>query len=274
MKFCRFHLPVPYAREAVGEASPSDSLPRHGVLRGETVHEIVGDVFGVWNETGRTWPLSHVRLAPPVIPSKVVCVGRNYSEHATELGNAVPKEPLIFLKPATSVIGPEEAIQLPRISQQVDFEGELAVVIGRRCLHPAPGEDLRGFIAGYTCLNDVTARDLQRKDVAQFTRAKCFDTFCPVGPVMETELDMAAASIETRVNGRLRQHGRPAEMLFSVDVIIHWVTQVMTLLPGDIIALGTPPGVGALCAGDMVEVEVSGIGVLRNVVVPAPGTPA
>jgi 2-keto-4-pentenoate hydratase/2-oxohepta-3-ene-1,7-dioic acid hydratase in catechol pathway len=271
MKLCSFHLPLAPGKDDSKEKFGIGFPLRHGILRGETVHEIAGDLLGTRAETGRVWPLSHVRLAPPVVPSKIVCVGRNYPEHAAELGNAAPKEPLIFLKPPTSVIGPEEAIHLPSISEHVDFEGELAVVIGRRCFHP--NEDIRAFIAGYTCLNDVTARDLQKRDVAQFTRAKCFDTFCPIGPVIETEFDLAAARIETRVNGQIRQQGHPAEMLFSVDVIIRWVTQVMTLIPGDVIALGTPPGVGALRAGDSVEVEVTGIGVLRNSVLPALDTP-
>jgi len=274
MKLCRFHLPAALAKNPPGVKPGDDSLLRRGVLRGETVHEITGDFPEGRTETGRAWPLSDVRLVPPVIPSKIVCVGRNYSEHAAELGNPLPKDPLIFLKPSTSVIGPDEAICLPGISDQVDYEGELAVVIGRRCFRPVSSEDIHTFIAGYTCLNDVTARDLQKKDVAQFTRAKCFDTFCPVGPVIETEFDLAAEHIETRVNGQVRQEGRPAELLFSVDVIIRWVAQVMTLLPGDIIALGTPPGVGTLRAGDVVEVEVSGIGVLRNLVVRVPDMPA
>jgi 2-keto-4-pentenoate hydratase/2-oxohepta-3-ene-1,7-dioic acid hydratase in catechol pathway len=274
MKLCRFHLPVSRTSVTPNEESGADTSPRHGVLRGETIHEITGEFLGAWTETGRAWPLNDMRLAPPVVPSKIICVGRNYSEHAAELGNPLPTEPLIFLKPSTSIIGPEEAIQLPRISEHVDFEGELAMVIGRRCFHPSPAQDIRGFIAGYTCLNDVTARDLQKKDVAQFTRAKCFDTFCPVGPLIETEFDLAAERIETRINGQLRQQGRLAEMFFSVDVIIRWVTQVMTLLPGDIIALGTPPGVGRLRAGDVVEVEVTGIGVLRNSVVATPDMPA
>lgn len=271
MKLCRFQLPAVHAKDSPEQALSENSSLRHGVLRGETVHEVSGDFLRAGTETGRSWPLNHVRLGAPVTPSKVVCVGRNYSEHAAELGNSVPKEPLIFLKPSTSVIGPEEAIRLPDISEQVDFEGELAVVIGRRCFHPAPGENIRKFIAGYTCLNDVTARDLQKTDVAQFTRAKCFDTFCPIGPVIETEFDLGNARMETRVNGQVRQQGQPAEMIFSVDVIIRWVTQVMTLLPGDIIALGTPPGVGSLGPGDVVEVEVTGIGILRNPVIPWTG---
>jgi 2-keto-4-pentenoate hydratase/2-oxohepta-3-ene-1,7-dioic acid hydratase in catechol pathway len=178
-------------------------------------------------------------------------------------------EPLIFLKPPSSVIGPEDAIRLPQISERVDYEGELAAVIGRTCFQLHPHENARAFVAGYTCLNDVTARDLQKRD-GQFTRAKGFDTFCPIGPVIETEFDFASAWLETRVNGEPRQRGRPAEMLFSVDVILHWITQVMTLFPGDIVALGTPPGVGPLHAGDVIELETRGIGILRNTVVGDP----
>ena len=238
---------------------------RHGILDGQVIREIEGDLLGVRNPAGRSWPLDSVRLLPPVIPSKIVCVGRNYPEHAAELGNPVPQEPLIFLKPPSSVIGPEDSIRLPQISERVDYEGELAAVVGRTCFRLNPRQDARSFVAGYTCLNDVTARDLQQKDV-QFTRAKGFDTFCPIGPVVETEFDFATASLETRVNGQRRQRGRPAEMLFSVDVILRWITQVMTLFPGDVVALGTPPGVGPLHAGDVIEVEASGVGILRNTV--------
>jgi 2-keto-4-pentenoate hydratase/2-oxohepta-3-ene-1,7-dioic acid hydratase in catechol pathway len=222
--------------------------------------------LGARHPAGRSWPLDAVRLLPPVLPSKIVCVGRNYPEHAAELGNPVPQEPLIFLKPPSSVIGPEDAIRLPEISERVDYEGELAAVIGRTCFRLTPQQDVSSFVAGYTCLNDVTARDLQKKDV-QFTRAKSFDTFCPIGPVIETELDFASSWLETRVNGQRRQAGRPAEMLFPVDLILRWITQVMTLFIGDVVALGTPPGVGPLRANDVVEVEVSGIGILRNPVI-------
>jgi 2-keto-4-pentenoate hydratase/2-oxohepta-3-ene-1,7-dioic acid hydratase in catechol pathway len=272
MKLCRFQA-LSASREAASSSGQSYGVnARSGILRDGTVHEITGKFFEDWRESGKGWPLADVRLLAPVVPSKIVCVGRNYPEHAAELGNAIPAEPLIFLKPASSVIGPGESIRLPKISGRVDYEGELAAVIGRRCFEPGQRQDIRQFIAGFTCLNDVTARDLQRKDVAQFTRAKCFDTFCPIGPAIETEFEFAAARLETRVNGEQRQLGRPAEMLFSVDIIIRWIAQVMTLLPGDVVALGTPPGVRPLHAGDVVEVEASGIGVLRNPVVDAAGT--
>ena len=213
--------------------------------------------------TGREWPLDEVKFLPPSSPSKIVCVGRNYLAHARELDNEVPKEPLIFLKPPSAVIAPEEPIVLPRISERVDFEGELAVVIGRRCFHLGSNEDVRPYLAGYTCLNDVTARDLQKRD-GQWSRAKGFDTFCPFGPLLESEAPTADTTIETYVNGIRKQSGRVAEMIFPVDVIIRWIAQVMTLEPGDVIATGTPSGIAPLSAGDVVEVSVSGIGTLRN----------
>jgi 2-keto-4-pentenoate hydratase/2-oxohepta-3-ene-1,7-dioic acid hydratase in catechol pathway len=190
-------------------------------------------------------------------------VGRNYREHAAELGNDVPAEPLIFLKPPSAIIAPDEAIVMPAVSKRVDYEGEIAIIIGRRCSQLADAADVRPYIAGFTCLNDVTARDLQKTD-GQWTRAKGFDTFCPFGPVLETELDLAAATIETFVNGQKKQSNRASEMIFSVDVIIRWISRVMTLLPGDVIATGTPSGIGPLASGDVVEVAVGGVGTLRN----------
>ncbi|HXW17661.1 MAG TPA: fumarylacetoacetate hydrolase family protein [Candidatus Acidoferrales bacterium] len=233
-----------------------------GAIEGERVRE-TRSLFGAVDYTGRDWLLSDVRLLAPVEPSKIVCVGRNYAEHAAELGNEVPREPLIFLKPPSSVIGPDEPILLPEISKRVDYEGEIAVVIGELLHRPGDHEALERFILGYTCLNDVTARDIQKRDV-QFTRGKSFDTFCPIGPAIETEFNLASASVETRLNGDCKQIGHTSEMLFSVEVIIRWVARVMTLHPGDVIATGTPPGIGPLAAGDVVEVIVSGIGSLRN----------
>jgi len=199
-------------------------------------------------------------------PSKIVCVGRNYREHAGELGNPVPVEPLIFLKPPSSMIRNGENIVLPptELTQRVDFEGELALVISRRCHNISAGEDVRGFIAGYTCANDVTARDLQNKD-GQWTRAKGFDTFCPVGPEVVRDLDPAhGVQLETRVNGKLRQSGNTRDFIFSLDVIIRYISRVMTLFPGDLILTGTPAGVGPLQPGDIVEVTIEGVGTLRN----------
>jgi len=266
MKLCRFQ-PLEFEWNAViGVVPPVRPEPRFGVVEGEAVRQIAGDLFGMWYPLNTSWPLAQVKLLPPVTPSKIVCVGRSYREHAAELGNPVPTEPLIFLKPPSAVIGPEEPIVMPVISQRVDHEGELAVVMGKRCAKLAEGEPAARYILGYTCLNDVTARDLQKKDV-QFTRGKGFDTFCPMGPVIETELDLPATTVETFVNGQRRQHGCVADLLFSVDAIIGWISRVMTLEPGDVIATGTPPGVGPLAAGDVVEVSISGIGTLRNPVV-------
>jgi len=266
MKLCRFQ-PMLLEAAAVGRAGTTvRPAPRWGIIEGESVRELAGDVFGEWKPGERAWPLVAVKLLPPVTPSKIVCLGRNYREHAVELGHALPIEPLLFLKPPSAVIGPDEPIVLPPASQRVDYEGELAVVIGRRCGQLAEADDVRPCILGFTCLNDVTARDLQKKDV-QFTRAKGFDTFCPLGPAVETGLDWAAATIETFVNGRRKQAARTTEMIFPVDVIIRWVSHVMTLEPGDVIATGTPSGVGPLAPGDVVEVIVSGIGTLRNPVI-------
>lgn len=203
-------------------------------------------------------------LLPPVVPGKIVCIGRNYSDHAKELGSELPQEPLIFLKPSSAVIGPEETIVRPPQSQRVDFEGELALIVGKPSRNVAAA-DWRDFILGFTCANDVTARDLQKKDV-QFTRGKGFDTFLPLGPCMATNLDPSALRITTRVNGETRQDGNTSQMIFSCGRIVEFISSVMTLHPGDVILTGTPAGVGALEGGDVVEVEIEGIGTLRNVV--------
>jgi 2-keto-4-pentenoate hydratase/2-oxohepta-3-ene-1,7-dioic acid hydratase in catechol pathway len=203
----------------------------------------------------------------PADPSKIVCIGRNYAAHAAELGNEVPKEPLMFLKPPSSLAGPAEPIVLTQYSQRVEHEGELAIVIGRRCAHLRDSDDALSYVFGYTCLNDVTARDIQKSDV-QFTRGKGFDTFCPVGPHIETELDPKNVLVETRVNGAVRQSGNTSLMIYPCDFLVRWISRMMALLPGDVIATGTPAGVGPLVAGDTVEVSVAGIGVLRNPVHP------
>jgi len=197
-------------------------------------------------------------------PSKIVDVGRNYADHAKELGNDAPSEPIIFLKPSTSVLAPGGTIIRPSISQRVDYEGELAIVISREAKN-VPASRWRDFVQGFTCANDVTARDLQKKDV-QFTRGKSFDTFCPLGPHVESDLDPSRLRIQTRVNGAIKQDGNTEQMIFKCDFIVEFITQVMTLLPGDVILTGTPSGVGPLNAGDTVEVEIDGIGILRNVV--------
>jgi 2-keto-4-pentenoate hydratase/2-oxohepta-3-ene-1,7-dioic acid hydratase in catechol pathway len=217
-------------------------------------------------ETATTFPLSEVKLLAPVVPSKIVCVGRNYREHAAELGNKMPDEPLLFLKAPSAVVASEEKIELPGISQQVEHEGELGVVIGRVARKLPGNENPLDYVFGYTCVNDVTARDLQRKDV-QFTRGKSFDTFCPVGPWIDTELDPTNATVTTRLNSEIKQQGNTADMAFPVAFLIRYISEIMTLYPGDLIATGTPAGVSKMKDGDVVEVEVAGIGVLRNQVV-------
>jgi 2-keto-4-pentenoate hydratase/2-oxohepta-3-ene-1,7-dioic acid hydratase in catechol pathway len=196
-------------------------------------------------------------------PSKIVCVGRNYAEHAKELGNEVPKEPLLFLKAPSALIADGETIKIPPQSNQVEHEGELAVVIGRECKNLGDNDDPLDYVLGYTCLNDVTARDIQRKDV-QFTRGKSFDTFCPVGPIVESDLDISDIRVTTKVNGVVRQDGRTSQMVFPVDFLIRYISNQMTLAEGDIIATGTPSGVSRMQPGDSCEIEIDGIGVLRN----------
>jgi 2-keto-4-pentenoate hydratase/2-oxohepta-3-ene-1,7-dioic acid hydratase in catechol pathway len=212
--------------------------------------------------------LSEMKLLPPVTPTKIICVGRNYRDHAKELGNEVPAEPLLFFKPPSSLLAPGGVIRLPKASERVDFEGELAVVIAKRARKLRRDEDLRPYIHGYTLANDVTARDLQKKD-GQWTRAKGFDTFCPVGPVVDTALDLEAGlTIETHVNGELRQHGSTADFIFSLPALLEYITAAITLEPGDLLLTGTPAGVGPLVAGDVVEVSIPGLGRLSNSVQP------
>ena len=213
-------------------------------------------------------PVSSAKLLFPAVAGKIVCVGRNYSEHAKELGNEVPSEPLIFFKPPSSLISPGEKIVRPRRhSQRVEFEGELTIVIGKKCRNLGPNDDVRPYILGYTCANDVTARDLQKKD-PQWTRAKGFDTFCPVGPIVTDEIDpWKGVRVESRVNGQLKQSESTLAFIFPVDVVIRYISQVMTLLPGDLVLTGTPAGVGPLVAGDEVSVSIDGIGALTNPVV-------
>lgn len=266
MKLCRFQPIEISAKELSRSPHAVHPAPRSGLIEGTIVREISGDLWGERDRTGNSWPLDAVKLLPPSAPSKIVCVGKNYADHAAELGGPPPKEPIVFLKPPSSIIAPEEPIILPRISKRVDYEGEIAAIMGRRCHLVGDAEDVQPYILGYTCFNDVTARDIQYGD-GQWTRGKSFDTFCPFGPILETELDPAAVTIETFVNGARKQSVRGSEMIFSVDVIIRFIAQVMTLEPGDVIATGTPSGIGPLAAGDMVEVSVSGIGTLRNPVI-------
>jgi 2-keto-4-pentenoate hydratase/2-oxohepta-3-ene-1,7-dioic acid hydratase in catechol pathway len=204
-----------------------------------------------------------MKLLEPIRPSKIVCVGRNYREHAAELGNKMPDEPLLFLKAPSAIIYSGDEIVLPGASQQVEHEGELGVVIGRAARNIASGEDPLSYVLGYTCVNDVTARDLQRRDV-QFTRGKSFDTFCPVGPWIETDIDPGNVVVQTRLNGEVKQKGNTADMAFPVSFLIRYISEIMTLYPGDLIATGTPAGVSRMKSGDIVEVEVEGIGILQN----------
>jgi 2-keto-4-pentenoate hydratase/2-oxohepta-3-ene-1,7-dioic acid hydratase in catechol pathway len=255
MKFCRYAMR--------NEPASAAASMHFGLIEGENVIEISGVPWGQWSRSRNHSPLVDVRLLAPVEPTKIVCIGRNYAAHAAELGNEVPKEPLIFLKPPSSLIGPEEPIILTKLSNRVEHEGELALVIGRRCAHLRESDDALSFVLGYTCLNDVTARDLQIGDV-QFTRGKGFDTFCPVGPHIESELDPSNVLVETHVNGMRRQSGSTTLMVYPPAFLVRWVSRMMTLMPGDVIATGTPAGVGPLVAGDTVEVSVAGVGVLRN----------
>ena len=251
-----------------------------GVVEGEpeagpqglTIAEIEGHPFGQVQFSGARWALSDVRLLSPILPSKVVCVGRNYAEHAAEHGSEVPKEPLLFLKPSTSVIGPRDAIRLPIFSKQVEHEAELAVVIGAPGARRADRAAAERAIFGYTCANDVTARDLQRSD-GQWTRAKGFDSFCPIGPWITTGLDVSDLEIRCEVGRNpeemeVRQLGRTKDMVFDVPALVSYISHVMTLLPGDVVLTGTPAGVSPLTDGDTVTVRIEGIGELSNPVVP------
>jgi 2-keto-4-pentenoate hydratase/2-oxohepta-3-ene-1,7-dioic acid hydratase in catechol pathway len=240
-----------------------------GFLSGEEVRVLRGTFFEDPVPSGVDVPAAEVRLLAPVIPSKVVAVARNYPEHAAEMGNPLPERPMLFFKPATAVIGPGDPIPIPADSERVDHEAELAVVIGRLCRRVSE-EDAPKYILGYTCANDVTARDWQKAD-GQWARAKGSDGFCPLGPWVETELDPGDLAVTSRVNGRARQSGRTSEMAFSPASLISYSSRTITLLPGDVVLTGTPPGVGPLQPGDRVEIEVEGVGVLDNPVVTAGG---
>ncbi len=223
-----------------------------------------GDVEGLRTRRIEALALEEAELLPPARPTKIVCVGRNYREHAAELGSEVPTEPLLFFKPNSALLAHGGLVKRPKISQRVDFEGELCVVVGKKCHLLADGEDVRPYILGYTCLNDVSLRDIQRKD-NQWARAKGFDTSCPVGPVVADGLDpWAGVGVETRVNGEVRQSGNTKDFIFPLDVVIRYISQAMSLLPGDLIATGTPAGVGPIVAGDVIEISVEGVGTLRN----------
>ncbi len=244
----------------------ADSRVKYGILKGESIQAIEGRPFrNIKPVAGGHYRLSAVKLLSPVTPSKIVAVGLNYRGHAAELNNPLPDEPLIFLKPATAVIGTEDNIIYPPSSSRVDYEGELGVVI-RKTAWRVSIEDALDYVLGYTCFNDVTARDLQNRD-GQWTRAKGFDTFAAIGPCIETELDPGNVIVETYLNGELKQRGNTNDLIFAVPRMVSFISNVMTLLPGDIIATGTPSGIGPMSAGDTVEVKIAPIGTLRNYVV-------
>jgi 2-keto-4-pentenoate hydratase/2-oxohepta-3-ene-1,7-dioic acid hydratase in catechol pathway len=239
-----------------------DAAPQYGWLLDDKVGEIQGDPFGKYRRRDAKTPLGEVKLLAPCVPSKIVCVGRNYVEHAKELGNDVPKIPLIFLKPPSAIINPGDSIILPPQSKQVEHEAELVTVIGRRARN-ITAEQAKKYIFGYTVGNDVTARDLQKTD-DQWTRAKGFDTFCAFGPWIDTEFNVADSLITCKVNGQPRQMASTRDMVFNVGTLIAFISSVMTLQPGDLIFTGTPSGVGPLQDGNEVVVEIEGLGVLRN----------
>lgn len=236
-----------------------------GVVEGDEIATIAAHPFGEIALTGERRPLADVRLTAPVLPTKVVAIGKNYADHAREMGGEPPEEPIIFMKPSTAVIGHRETIVYPALSERVDYEGELAIVIGRLC-RDVPASRAMSVILGFTCANDVTARDLQRRD-GQWTRAKGFDSFCPLGPWIETSLDPSDLAITTTVNGQIRQSSRTGQLLHGIPELVAYVSRVMTLLPGDVILTGTPEGVGPLAVGDEVSVTVEKIGTLTNTVV-------
>jgi 2-keto-4-pentenoate hydratase/2-oxohepta-3-ene-1,7-dioic acid hydratase in catechol pathway len=274
MKFCRF-LGKDGSRFGLVETRDGHDFiiselgsPQMQINEAGVPEQIVLPEISSGKTIDEPFPLERAKLLIPFpIISKIICVGRNYAAHIRELKNETPKEPLIFMKPPSSLLAPGGEIVRPKSSQHVDYEGELGLIIGRRCHKMKDGESARDYILGYTVVNDVTARDLQNAD-RHFTRAKGFDTFCPVGPIVTTELDpWSGIQVQTRVNGKLQQDGNTRDMMFSIDRILHHISQIFTLLPGDLIATGTPEGVGQLQNGDVVEVTVEGVGTLRNPVV-------
>ena len=258
MRFCRFQLKEAALYGLIDSIGGQDIISR-----------FLADLPAAPSDFDRCEPLgmalASAHLLAPVTPSKIVCIGRNYREHAKELNHPIPSEPLIFLKPPSAVLAPGGTVLRPTsLSQRVDYEGELGVVIGKRCHLLRETDNVRDYILGYTCVNDVTARDLQNKD-GQWSRAKGFDTFCPIGPIVASDLDpWKGVRVQTRVNGQLRQDGNTIDFLFTLNVIMRFISQVMTLEPGDLIATGTPAGVGPLNAGDTVAVTVEGVGTLSN----------
>jgi 2-keto-4-pentenoate hydratase/2-oxohepta-3-ene-1,7-dioic acid hydratase in catechol pathway len=267
MRYCRFQLNGQAQYGLVESVGGRDAIVRVLLTAPE---EADGDMESLRTRKIEAIPLEEATLLAPVRPSKIVCVGRNYREHAAELGHEVPQEPLIFLKATSALLAPGGVVRRPKVSERVDYEGELGVVIGKTCYQPPADADIRQYILGYTCVNDVTARDLQNKD-GQWSRAKGFDTFCPVGPVVTDEIDPCFAagtgvSVETRVNGAVKQNGNTRDFIFNLDRVIRHIAQAMTLFPGDLIPSGTPSGVGPVVAGDVMEITVAGVGTLKNTV--------
>lgn len=241
------------------------SAIKWGVVEGDAIREMEGDPFGRFHPASKTKNIGELTLLAPCLPSKIVALGLNYRDHAEEVKMALPKEPLLFMKPSTSVIGPGEAVVYPKKSKRVDYEAELAVVIGKRA-KAVPEERAAEYILGYTCLNDVTARDLQPKD-GQWTLAKGFDTFAPLGPWILSDIDPSHLEISSYLNGERRQHSNTKNLIFSPHRLVSYISHVMTLLPGDVIATGTPSGIGPMAVGDRVDVVIEGIGTLSNTVI-------
>jgi len=263
MKYCRFTLNGAAHYGLVESVAGNEEITR---LLLQAPQDSKGDVEGLPSRRMDRIPLAQASLLSPVQPSKIVCVGRNYAAHAAELGNEVPKEPLLFFKPPSSLLSTRGTIVRPKTSERTEFEGELGVVVARRCHQLAEGDDVRPYILGYTCVNDFTARDLQKKD-SQWVRGKGFDTFCPVGPVVVDGLDpWTGVEVETQVNGEVRQSGNTRDFIFPLDFLMRYISQIMTLEPGDLIATGTPEGVGPVVAGETIEVSIEDIGRLTNAV--------
>ena len=235
----------------------------YGVLKEDRLYPVEGSIFRKFRTAKKSFLIGDVNLLPPVKPSKIIAVGVNYKDHAVERGRALPEEPLIFLKPPSAIVGPNDIIVFPSMSKRVDYEGELALVIRKKACRLQEKDGVNDYILGYTCFNDVTARDLQEKDV-QFTRAKSFDTFAAIGPCISTEIDPRRLRIKTFLNGKLRQSGNTRNLIFPIPHIVRFISQVMTLNPGDVITTGTPAGVGPMNPGDRVDIQIEGIGTLSN----------
>lgn len=247
----------------IGRFSEGNSV-FYGIVEDGMVHQVEGDIFGVFHKTDIKKPLESLKVLAPVMPSKAVCVGVNYKSHSEEMNHQLPSEPLLFIKPNSAVINPGEEIIRPAQSQRVDYEGELVVVL-RKKAKDIDIKDVDDFVLGYTCGNDVTARDIQQKD-GQWTRAKSFDTFLPFGPYIETDIDPDDLSLKTYLNGRVVQESRTSNLIFKAKELVAFISHCMTLYPGDIIMTGTPSGIGPMVSGDIVEVEIEGIGLLKNIV--------